>query len=61
MMLSLNVRIPFASNLGQRPPYLQHIASLAVVEAIRSQPGYEVLYINKYNMTCYKTNIDELN
>lgn len=41
MMLSLNVRIPFASNLGQRPPYLQHIASLAVVEAIRSQPGYE--------------------
>jgi len=41
MMFSLHVRIPFASNLGQRPPYLQHIASLAVVEAIRSQPEYE--------------------
>ncbi|XP_078375574.1 biotin--protein ligase-like [Oculina patagonica] len=41
MMFSLHVRIPFASKLGQRPPYLQHIASLAAVEAIRSQPGYE--------------------
>ena len=42
MMFSLHVRIPFASKLGQRPPYLQHIASLAAVEAIRSQPGYQV-------------------
>lgn len=41
MMFSLHVQIPFASNLGQRPPYLQHIASLAAIEAIRSQPGYE--------------------
>lgn len=46
MMFSLHVRIPFASNLGQRPPYLQHIASLAAVEAVRSQPGYEVMILN---------------
>ena len=48
MMFSLHVRIPFASNLGQRPPYLQHIASLAAVEAVRSQPGYEVKILNLY-------------
>lgn len=42
MMFSLHVKIPFASSLGQRPPFLQHIASLAAVEAVRSQPGYEV-------------------
>ena len=46
MMFSLHVRIAFASNVGQRPPYLQHIASLAAVEAVRSQPGYEVIILS---------------
>ncbi|XP_022803242.1 biotin--protein ligase-like [Stylophora pistillata] len=45
LMFSLHVRIPFASNLGRRLPYLQHIASLAAVEAITSQPGYEDINI----------------
>lgn len=43
MMFSLHVQFPFESNLGQRLPFLQHIASLAAVEAIKAKPGYEVL------------------
>ncbi|XP_071956802.1 biotin--protein ligase-like [Antedon mediterranea] len=40
-MFSVHVRIPIQSNLGQRLPFLQHIASAAVVEAVRSLDGYE--------------------
>ncbi|XP_033111673.1 biotin--protein ligase-like [Anneissia japonica] len=40
-MFSSHVRIPIHSHLGQRLPYLQHIASSAVVEAVRSLIGYE--------------------
>ena len=51
MMFSIHIRIPFASNLGQRPPFLQHIASLAIVNAVRSKSGYEVC---KFCMYIYK-------
>ena len=44
-MFSAHVRVDLMSNLGQRVAYLQHIASLAAVEAIRCKPGYEVRYI----------------
>ncbi|CAH3198906.1 unnamed protein product, partial [Porites evermanni] len=45
MMFSIHIRIPFASNLGQRPPFLQHIASLAIVNVVRSKSGYEEIGI----------------
>ncbi|XP_077977245.1 biotin--protein ligase-like [Glandiceps talaboti] len=40
-MFSLLVHLAQHSELGQRLPYLQHIASLAVVEAVCSLPGYK--------------------
>ncbi|KAM9254180.1 biotin--protein ligase isoform 1-T1 [Dugong dugon] len=35
------VSIPLRSQLGQRIPFVQHLMSLAVVEAVRSLPGYQ--------------------
>ncbi|MBN3297921.1 BPL1 ligase, partial [Amia calva] len=40
-MFTLHVRVPVCSPLGQRIPFLQHLAALAVVEAVRGLPGYE--------------------
>uniref|UniRef100_F6UEY9 Holocarboxylase synthetase n=1 Tax=Ornithorhynchus anatinus TaxID=9258 RepID=F6UEY9_ORNAN len=33
--------VPLASHLGQRIPFVQHLVSLAVVEAVRTIPGYQ--------------------
>ena len=41
-MFSLHVRVSVASALGEKVSNLQHIASLAVVLAVRGKPGYEV-------------------
>ncbi|NXW88240.1 BPL1 ligase, partial [Alopecoenas beccarii] len=38
---TLHIAIPLYSNLGQRIPFIQHLVSLAVVESVRSLPGYE--------------------
>ncbi|NXE49829.1 BPL1 ligase, partial [Casuarius casuarius] len=38
---TLHITIPLYSNLGQRIPFVQHLVSLAVVESVRSIPGYE--------------------
>ncbi|NWY01571.1 BPL1 ligase, partial [Nothoprocta ornata] len=38
---TLHITVPLYSNLGQRIPFVQHLVSLAVVEAVRSIPGYE--------------------
>ncbi|KAM6097491.1 biotin--protein ligase isoform 2-T3 [Chlamydotis macqueenii] len=38
---TLHITIPLHSNLGQRIPFIQHLVSLAVVESVRSIPGYE--------------------
>ncbi|NXY74082.1 BPL1 ligase, partial [Glareola pratincola] len=38
---TLHITIPLHSNLGQRIPFVQHLVSLAVVESVRSIPGYE--------------------
>ncbi|XP_054556259.1 biotin--protein ligase [Talpa occidentalis] len=38
---TLLVSIPLRSPLGQRIPFVQHLMSLAVVEAVRSLPGYQ--------------------
>ncbi|XP_064207281.1 biotin--protein ligase isoform X2 [Anguilla rostrata] len=40
-MFTLHVQVPVSSRLGQRIPFLQHLAALAVVEAVRTLPGYE--------------------
>lgn len=41
-LCTLLVSIPLRSPLGQRIPFVQHLMSLAVVEAVRSIPGYQV-------------------
>lgn len=38
---TLHVTIPSSSQLGQRIPFIQHLVSLAVVESVRSIPGYQ--------------------
>ncbi|XP_070606505.1 biotin--protein ligase [Erythrolamprus reginae] len=38
---TLHVIIPLTSKLGQRIPFIQHLVSLAIVEAVRSIPGYQ--------------------
>ncbi|XP_020644980.3 biotin--protein ligase isoform X1 [Pogona vitticeps] len=38
---TLHITIPLSSHLGQRIPFIQHLASLAVVESVRSIPGYQ--------------------
>ena len=43
---SFPLHIELDSNLGQRLPFVQHIAALAAVDAIRNIKGYEVFQIN---------------
>uniref|UniRef100_A0A5F8H0K9 Holocarboxylase synthetase n=1 Tax=Monodelphis domestica TaxID=13616 RepID=A0A5F8H0K9_MONDO len=38
---TLHICIPLYSHLGQRIPFVQHLMSLAVVEAVRSIPDYQ--------------------
>ncbi|XP_074852365.1 biotin--protein ligase isoform X2 [Carettochelys insculpta] len=38
---TLHISIPLCSHLGQRIPFIQHLVSLAVVESVRSIPGYQ--------------------
>lgn len=40
-MFSLHIPLSFQSQLGQRVTLLQHMISLAVIEAVRAHPGYE--------------------
>ncbi|XP_075449893.1 biotin--protein ligase isoform X2 [Ascaphus truei] len=40
-LITLHVSIPLSSQLGQRIAFVQHLMSLAVVESVRSIPGYE--------------------
>ncbi|KAA8586366.1 hypothetical protein FQN60_000202 [Etheostoma spectabile] len=40
-MFTLAVQVELSSRLGQRIPFLQHLAALAVVEAVRTLPGYQ--------------------
>jgi hypothetical protein len=41
-MFTLHVKVALGSRLGQRIPFLQHLAALAVVEAVCTLPGYQV-------------------
>uniref|UniRef100_A0A8C4ZLI7 Holocarboxylase synthetase n=1 Tax=Gadus morhua TaxID=8049 RepID=A0A8C4ZLI7_GADMO len=40
-MFTLHVKVALGSRLGQRIPFLQHLAALAVVEAVCTLPGYQ--------------------
>ncbi|XP_027007207.2 biotin--protein ligase isoform X1 [Tachysurus fulvidraco] len=40
-MFTLHLQVEVRSRLGQRIPFLQHLAALAVVESVRTLPGYE--------------------
>ena len=41
-MFSVHVQVAVSSRLGQRIPFLQHLAALAAVEVVRTLPGYQV-------------------
>lgn len=41
-MFTLAVQVDLNSALGRRIPFVQHLAALAVVEAVRALPGYQV-------------------
>ncbi|XP_031554361.1 biotin--protein ligase-like [Actinia tenebrosa] len=45
LMFSTVVTVEFGTELGSRLPYLQHIASLALVEALRSVEGYQKINV----------------
>ncbi|XP_069058637.1 biotin--protein ligase isoform X2 [Pleurodeles waltl] len=40
-MFTLHISIPRTSQLGERIAFIQHLMSLAVVESVKSIPGYE--------------------
>ncbi|XP_029925053.1 biotin--protein ligase isoform X2 [Myripristis murdjan] len=40
-MFTLSLQVALSSRLGQKIPFLQHLAALAVVEAVRTLPGYQ--------------------
>lgn len=40
-MFTMHIKIDRYSNLGQNPAYLQHIITVAVVQSVRTLPGYE--------------------
>ena len=42
-MLTLQLHIPLKSVLGERISLLQHLTAVAVVSAVKSIPGYEVI------------------
>ncbi|XP_030058075.1 biotin--protein ligase isoform X2 [Microcaecilia unicolor] len=42
-LFTLHLSIPLVSQLGQRIAFIQHLMSLAVVESVRSIPGYEAV------------------
>nr|XP_033805707.1 biotin--protein ligase isoform X2 [Geotrypetes seraphini]XP_033805708.1 biotin--protein ligase isoform X2 [Geotrypetes seraphini]XP_033805709.1 biotin--protein ligase isoform X2 [Geotrypetes seraphini]XP_033805710.1 biotin--protein ligase isoform X2 [Geotrypetes seraphini] len=42
-LFTLHLSIPLFSELGQRIAFIQHLMSLAVVESVRSLPGYEAI------------------
>ncbi|XP_026226871.1 biotin--protein ligase isoform X2 [Anabas testudineus] len=60
-MFTLKVQVNLRSKLGQRIPFLQHLAALAVVEAVRSLPGYEDIDLRvKWPNDIYYSNLMKL-
>ncbi|XP_047463271.1 biotin--protein ligase isoform X2 [Mugil cephalus] len=60
-MFTLGVQVELSSRLGQRIPFLQHLAALAVVEAVRTLPGYEDIDLRvKWPNDIYYSNVLKL-
>ncbi|XP_040908103.1 biotin--protein ligase [Toxotes jaculatrix] len=60
-MFTLSVRVELNSRLGQRIPFLQHLAALAVVEAVRTLPGYQDIDLRvKWPNDIYYSNLMKL-
>ncbi|XP_069800679.1 biotin--protein ligase [Dendropsophus ebraccatus] len=60
-LMTLLVSIPLSSPLGQRIAFVQHLMSMAVVEAVRTLPGYEDLELKvKWPNDIYYSNLMKL-
>ncbi|KAF3706825.1 Biotin--protein ligase [Channa argus] len=58
---TLTVQVELRSRLGRRIPFLQHLAALAVVEAVRTLPGYEDIDLRvKWPNDIYYSNMIKL-
>ncbi|XP_056415587.1 biotin--protein ligase isoform X2 [Hyla sarda] len=57
-LMTLLVSIPLSSPLGQRIAFVQHLMSIAVVEAVRTLPGYEDIELKvKWPNDIYYSNL----
>ncbi|KAA0704444.1 Biotin--protein ligase [Triplophysa tibetana] len=60
-MFTLHLQIPLKSQLGQRVSFLQHLVALAVVEAVRTLPGYQDVDLRlKWPNDIYYSNLMKL-
>ncbi|XP_068186882.1 biotin--protein ligase isoform X2 [Antennarius striatus] len=60
-MFTLSIQVEVSSRLGQRIPFLQHLAALAVVEAVRTLPGYQDIDLRvKWPNDIYYSNLMKL-
>ncbi|XP_015253856.1 PREDICTED: biotin--protein ligase isoform X1 [Cyprinodon variegatus] len=60
-MFTVGVRVELDSRLGQRIPFLQHLAALAVVEAVCTLPGYQDINLRvKWPNDIYYSNLMKL-
>ncbi|XP_035987500.1 biotin--protein ligase [Fundulus heteroclitus] len=60
-MFTIGVQVELNSRLGQRIPFLQHLAALAIVEAIRTLPGYQDIDLRvKWPNDVYYSNLMKL-
>ncbi|KAL4608729.1 biotin-protein ligase isoform X1 [Arapaima gigas] len=60
-MFTVHVCIDISSQLGQKIAFLQHLAALAVVEAVRTLPGYEDIDLRvKWPNDIYYSNVMKL-
>ncbi|XP_034539269.1 biotin--protein ligase isoform X2 [Notolabrus celidotus] len=60
-MFTLSIQVDLNSKLGQRIPFLQHLVALAVVEAVRTLPGYQDIDLRvKWPNDIYYSNLIKL-
>uniref|UniRef100_A0A1A8DHD6 Holocarboxylase synthetase (Biotin-(Proprionyl-Coenzyme A-carboxylase (ATP-hydrolysing)) ligase) n=1 Tax=Nothobranchius kadleci TaxID=1051664 RepID=A0A1A8DHD6_NOTKA len=60
-MFTVRVQVELRSRLGRRIPFLQHLAALAVVEAVCTLPGYQDLDLRvKWPNDIYYSNLMKL-
>ncbi|XP_051973437.1 biotin--protein ligase [Xyrauchen texanus] len=60
-MFTLHLQLPLNSRLGQRVSFLQHLVALAVVESVRTLPGYQDIDLRlKWPNDIYYSNLMKL-